>query len=166
VAFTAETMRARRGTDRDPSAAELCYRQNTVMNTDSSFQRGPSNVVGAALPCLEDSESYVALDKRNLFVRKWGRGLALGPFVVALIVDLGVLPRAAPDTHFWEEFGYAVIWVSLAWTGIVIVYSLSVLLRWLFFRCPRCGWRFGPGEECRSCSLPRSRRAAALLRSN
>src|SRR6266404_1151863 len=130
------------------------------MNSDSTLRHGLSDVDGVALTCLEDSESYAALDKKNLFVRKWGRGLAFGPFVVALIVDLGVLPRVVPDTHFWEEFGYAVIWVSLACTGTVIIYCLSVLLRWLFFRCPRCGWRFGLGDRCGSCSLPRSRSTA------
>jgi hypothetical protein len=109
------------------------------------------------LTCLADSANYNGLDGRRRFLLKYGHALALGPFILTLIIDLGALPRIVPDTAFWAGVAYTLVVGSLGWSLIVCVYALSIYARWFLVRCPRCGWRFGLGERCRSCNLPRSR---------
>jgi hypothetical protein len=132
-------------------AAEI--RLNTVSD--------PPNAVPAddakGLTCLADWADYKRLDGRRSFLLKYSHALALAPFVLALVICLGVLPRIAPDSAFWEGVAEIIIVISLGWALIFIVYALSVFTRCLSIRCPRCGWRFGLGDRCSSCDLPRSR---------
>lgn len=88
--------------------------------------------------------------------------LALIPLFLAIVFGLGVLPRVIPDTAFWAVVAETLIVGSLVWGGIVIFSALFVYLRWFLYRCPRCGWRFGPGDCCGSCDLPRRRDISGL----
>jgi hypothetical protein len=127
------------------------------MITDSN----PRNAVPLAdakdLICLSDCENYKKLDEKRLFFLRYQYFLVTVPFIVAMLIGLGVLPRIVPDTAFWTGVAETLIVGSLGWAGIVIFCALFIYLRWFIFRCPRCGWRFGPGDRCGSCDLPRSR---------
>ncbi len=129
----------------------------TVMNTDSDIPNAVSLHDATGLACLADSENYKRLDGRRRFLLKYGHALALVPFFLAIVIGLGMLPRIVPDTAFWAGIAETLIVGSLGWSLIVILYGLSVVVRWFLIRCPRCGWRFGLGERCGSCDFPRSR---------
>lgn len=109
------------------------------------------------LTCLSDEASYKRLDDKRRFLLKYYRALALGPFLLAVVLVLGVFPRILPDTAFWASVGEALVSGALGFSGLVIVYGLTIFFRWFLIRCPRCGWRFGLGENCGSCGLPRSK---------
>jgi hypothetical protein len=116
--------------------------------------------------CLADSASYERLDGRRRFLLKYWYAIAVVPFFLAIVISLGAFPRLVPDTAFWAGVAYTLVLGSLAWSLIFAIYALSVLLRWFLIRCPRCGWRFGLGERCSSCDLPRSRDNLAASSSN
>jgi hypothetical protein len=127
------------------------------MNTVSNVSNAAPLDDAKGLTCLADSANYKRLDGRRRFLLKYGLPLALVPFFLAIVFGLGALPRIVPDTAFWAGVAETLIVGSLGWAGIVIAYGLSVFLRFLFIRCPRCGWRFGLSDRCGSCGLPRSR---------
>jgi hypothetical protein len=78
---------------------------------------------------------------------------------VPLVGGIVILLRFFPDsTRTVQNIVFGLIF---AWIFLVITYSMTVLLRFLLIRCPRCGWRFGPADFCGSCSLPRSRNKLA-----
>jgi hypothetical protein len=108
------------------------------------------------LACLADSENYRKLDRKRRFLAGYWRALALSPFFVAIVIALGLFPRILPDTKFWAGVAETLIVGSLIWSLIFGVYAIFVIIRWFLVRCPRCGWRFGLGERCGSCDLPRS----------
>jgi hypothetical protein len=110
----------------------------------------------ASLTCLADSENYRKLDGKRRFLVGYWRALALFPFFVAIVIGLGLFPRVVPDTKFWAGVAETLIFGSLGWSLIFGVYALFVLISWFLVRCPKCGWRFGLGERCGSCDLPRS----------
>lgn len=128
---------------------------STAMRTDSNIPNALPLREGVS--CLADSENYKRLDDRRRFFVQYQYSLALVPFALALLIGLGVLPRIVPDTAFSAGVAETLVIGSLVWAGIVIILGLSVYLRWFLYRCPRCGWRFGPGSRCGSCDLPRSR---------
>jgi hypothetical protein len=127
------------------------------MNTVSNLPNAVPTDDAKGLTCLADWANYKRLDGRRRFLLKYGHALALVPFVLAIGFGLRVLPRIVPDTDFWAGVAVALIYGSLGWAGIVIAYAFSVFTRFLFIRCPRCGWCFGLGDRCGSCGLPRSR---------
>jgi hypothetical protein len=129
----------------------------TVVNTDSNIPTAAPLDDAKGLPCLADSANYERLDGRRRFLLKYWHALALVPYFLAILIGLGVLPRFVPDTAFWAGVAETLIIGSLGWSLIVILYALSVFVRWFLVRCPRCGWRFGLGERCGSCDLPRSK---------
>ncbi len=109
------------------------------------------------LACLADSEKYKTLDdKRRALLRNW-YALATVPFFLAIVIGVGVFPRIVPDTAFWAGVAETIIFGSLGWSFIVTFYALFVYGRWFLIRCPRCGWRFGLGDRCGSCDLPRTK---------
>jgi hypothetical protein len=126
------------------------------MNTDSNLPDAAPLDDAKSLTCLADSANYKGLDGRRRFLLKYWHALALVPFFLAIVFAVGVLPRIVPDTAFWAGVAETLIVVSLGWSAIVIAYALWVYLRFLFIRCPRCGWRFGMSDRCGSCGLPRA----------
>src|SRR5579859_3429858 len=111
------------------------------MITDSN----PRNAVPLAdakdLICLSDSENYKKLDEKRQFFLRYQYFLVIVPFILAMLIGLGVLPRIVPDTAFWAGVAETLIVASLGWAGIVIFCASFIYLRWFIFRCPRCGWR-------------------------
>ena len=101
--------------------------------------------------CLEDWDDYSRLNNRRILLQRFGYISVAVPIVGATAILLRFFPgisRTAQNVVFGIVFG---------WVFFVIVYSLVVFTRFLFIRCPKCGWRFGPGTFCGSCGLPRSR---------
>jgi hypothetical protein len=120
-----------------------------------------SNVVASndctGLVCLADSQKYKTLDrKRRVLLERW-YALATVPFFLSIVVGVGVFPRLVPDTAFWAGVAESLVLGALGWSFIVIFYALFVCISWFLVRCPRCGWRFGLGDNCGSCDLPRTR---------
>jgi hypothetical protein len=106
---------------------------------------------GAQLKCLEDWDNYSRLNDRRVFLTKyWYLSVA-----VPIVVGIGILVRFFNDASWTVQ--NIMLGVLFAWVFFVIMYSLTIALRFLFIRCPSCGWRFGPGDFCGSCGLPRSR---------
>lgn len=132
------------------------------MKSDSNIPNAVPLGDATGLSCLADSENYKRLDDRRRFFVRYQYSLALIPLFLAIVFGLGVLPRVIPDTAFWAVVAETLIVGSLVWGGIVIFSALFVYLRWFLYRCPRCGWRFGPGDCCGSCDLPRRRDISGL----
>lgn len=99
--------------------------------------------------CLDDVPSAARLATRQQFFKKWYHALALVPFAIALFIVMKFFPEST------SALALAPVWLALAWAGIVIVYTAYITL--LRLKCPVCGWRFGIGDKCRSCGLPRHR---------
>jgi len=99
--------------------------------------------------CLDESQPFARLNQRKRFWRKYGHAIALVPFVVVLFVLLRFFGNSTSSLFTVP------IYVSLAWAAFVAIYSLTLIVRVLSIRCPRCGWRFGGGDQCGSCSFPR-----------
>ena len=131
--------------------------RSTQMKSDSNLPNVAPLGDATGLSCLADSDNYRRLDDRRRFFVQNQYSLAVAPFFLAIVFGLGILPRIVPDTAFWAGVAETLIVGSLVWAGIVIFHALFVYLRWFLYRCPRCGWRFGPGDRCGSCDLPRSR---------
>ena len=101
---------------------------------------------------LEDWNSYVRLNAKRVFLRRYWYALAIGPFVVVILVFHRVLYQ---PSYAWN-YGYTVMVAALGWALLVAAYSGVLFTRYLLIRCPRCNWRFGLGDRCGSCGLPRS----------
>ena len=127
------------------------------MKTDSNIPNAVPLGDATGLSCLADSEKYKTLDDRRRFLLRYWYSLAAVPFFLAIVIGLGAFPRLVPDTAFWAGVAETLIFGSLGWSFIVIFYALSVYVRWLLIRCSRCGWRFGLGDRCGSCDLPRTK---------
>ena len=127
------------------------------MNADSNTPNQVSSNDAMGFTCLADSEKYKTLDDRRRFLLRYWYSLATVPFFLAIVIGLGAFPRLVPDTAFWAGVAETLIFGSLGWSFIVIFYALSVYVRWFLIRCTRCGWRFGLGDRCGSCDLPRTR---------
>jgi hypothetical protein len=101
---------------------------------------------------LEDVPSAARIAHRQRFLQKWYRVLALAPFGVVVYITLRFFGDKAATPLLM-----APIYASLIWAVGVAIYTLY--LTFFSFRCPVCGWRFGSGEKCSTCGLPRSRNA-------
>lgn len=100
---------------------------------------------------LEDFESYLKLSRKLQFAKAYWYVVVSVPLVLAIFIGVRFFNNS--ENHI----GNMLIAVSLCWGFLVCVYGLVLLGRFLMFRCPRCGWRFGLGESCGSCTLPRRR---------
>lgn len=81
-----------------------------------------------------------------MFLHKWYAPLAFIPLVIVLLVDFGPLHSSSrPGILKW---GLA----SLLWAAAVVGYAFYLAAS---FRCPACHARYGLGNSCRSCELPR-----------
>jgi hypothetical protein len=97
---------------------------------------------------LDDDESYVKLEKRKTYFQNNYRWIAIAPFAVVLFVGLRFFPNS-------QRALMLPIVASLFWAMGVAGYAFALLIQCQRFRCPRCGWRFGGGDTCGSCSLSR-----------
>jgi hypothetical protein len=129
----------------------------TFMNADSNTPSVVASNDSTGFVCLADSQKYKTLDDRRRALLKYWYALATVPFFLSIVIGVGVFPRLVPDTAFWAGVAETLIFGALGWTFIVIFYALFVCVSWFLVRCPRCGWRFGLGDRCGSCDLPRTR---------
>jgi hypothetical protein len=127
------------------------------MNADSNKPSVVASNDSASFVCLADSQKYKTLDGRRRVLLKYWYALATVPFFLSIVIGVGVFPRLVPDTAFWAGVAQTVIFGALGWSFIVIFCALFVYVSWFLVRCPRCGWRFGLGDRCGSCDLPRTR---------
>ena len=101
------------------------------------------------LKALDQYQPYLRLERQTKLIRKYFYLAALAPFAVVLFVVLQYFPNSRSNAVD------AFVLISLAWGIGLAIYSLAVIGRWLLIRCPRCKWRFGGSDQCRSCGLPR-----------
>src|SRR5438445_10166385 len=77
--------------------------------------------------------------RRRYFLR-YSHGLALGPFVLVLVIFHRILFE---PSHAWN-YGDSLLVVSLGWAILVAIYAMVIFTGLLFVRCPRCGWDSAP----------------------
>ena len=105
------------------------------------------------LRCLNESESYARLRKRKESMRKVRR-FALAP--IAVVMFLIVVIFRDPKGDRWELPIVLAVALALAWTLLVVAYDLILNVRTLTATCPQCNRRFGNGDSCFYCDLPRA----------
>jgi hypothetical protein len=105
------------------------------------------------LKSLDHDPEIAQTAKRQLFLNKWYRPTALAPFVIVIVISFKFFPDSNPPIIVALGF------VSALWAFGVAAYAFRLLWR---FDCPNCGERFGLGEKCRSCRLPRHAPATGL----
>jgi hypothetical protein len=103
---------------------------------------------GTQPSCLDQDETYVRLEKQMKFVRQYRYGAAIAPFGLVLFVGLRYFPNSA--SRFLDPLG-----LFFAWAIFVAICCSMLTARMLLIRCPRCGWRFGLGNQFGSCDLPK-----------
>jgi len=94
---------------------------------------------------LQDYEVYRRLCRRNQFMGRYRYVLAMGPFVLGLVLG-------------GKTFGNSVLLIGLTilWALLAVGYSLALGLRWAAFKCPQCSRRFGTDSECSWCGFLRN----------
>ena len=98
------------------------------------------------LQSLDDAPDVARRAARQIFLNRWYKPLALAPFLVILVLDTFFFPQSR------NKWLLAVIFITLAWGGAVPAYAFFLLV---VLRCPRCGKRYGLGDKCKHCELPR-----------
>jgi hypothetical protein len=101
-----------------------------------------------AVASVDDVPMVARLLARQQFFRKWYKPVALAPFALMLFIILKFFPNANGG------FGTAVVFATLGWALAVVGYSFYLMFA---VRCPACNSRYGIGQNCRSCNLPRHR---------
>jgi hypothetical protein len=118
-----------------------------------AHQKPDATGAGKEITCLDDAPNVARLAARQQFLSKWSRVLALAPFAALVFVAFKFFP-GTNSSNGWAQVLLvlaAVIW-ALAVAGYTVYIYTAV-------RCPGCHSRFGLGEKCRSCGLPRHRDA-------
>jgi hypothetical protein len=113
------------------------------------YQPSSHSQVSGNSACLDDSGPYRELNRQNKFFKRYWHVMALGPFTVTVFIEI----RFFGDST--SRLAEIPVFVSVAWAMLVAVYGLILTTRVLSIRCPRCKWRFGLGDKCSSCDLPR-----------
>jgi hypothetical protein len=128
-----------------PEAAEALVheiqRRKLVMPKPPVWTRQPGS--DERVQSLLDYEDFRQLVKRVRLARRYGYLIALGPFVLGLVVA-----RQA----FENSLAFMV--ATLTWAICVVVYCLILNTRYLGYRCPQCLQSFGRGAECFNCGFP------------
>jgi hypothetical protein len=106
-----------------------------------------------AITCLDDVPNLASLAARQKFLSKWYAALATGPLGVFVPIEIVFDPKASSRKLA------ALILVSLIWAVVVISYTFYLSLA---IHCPACEHRYGSGETCRSCNLPRHRNSSDI----
>ncbi len=94
---------------------------------------------------LEDYEEYRNLLERKKAFGKYGYLVALGPFILGLLVARALF-----------ENSIVLIVIALSWTMCVAIYGLVLNARFLGLQMSSCSQGFGRGAECFNCGFPRS----------
>jgi hypothetical protein len=105
------------------------------------------------LRSLEEWDYYARLNRQVTSLKKYWYWLTIGPFAAVLFSGLKFFGSSVNKTV--NQTFDVLVMMSLAWAMLVGGYGLNSLARWFALRCPRCGWRFGLGNQCGSCGLPR-----------
>jgi hypothetical protein len=108
----------------------------------------------SGITCLDDFPAVARLAERQQFLIKWYYGVGIAPFFLVVVIGL----RFFHDSV--SRIFDALVFISLAWAMAVAGYTFYLLF-WL--KCPRCNWRFGSGEKCNTCKLPRHRDYSGLF---
>jgi hypothetical protein len=95
---------------------------------------------------LDDLPRIAKLAERQRLLNKWYGPIAMAPFVVMIIFAVGIFPNSR------NPFLYVLVFASLLWAMFIAGYAFYLLF---FFRCPSCERRYGLGDRCRTCGLPR-----------
>jgi len=103
---------------------------------------------GMTISSLDDLPEIARVAKRQLFLNQWYRPVALAPFLLAVILGVGIFPN---DSRNPILLGYT--FATLLWAVLVAGYAFYLQFS---FRCPYCSSIYGLGEKCRSCGLPRN----------
>jgi hypothetical protein len=102
----------------------------------------------------EDPTDYRSLEEvpkyRTLVRTKWFLDRAAAPLIVIGIL-LGLLssPYNYRNSEFYRSVFFMIFLAGAFW--------LATWMRLTAFVCPNCGERFGAGDKCRHCGLPRNR---------
>jgi hypothetical protein len=107
-----------------------------------------------AIKSVDDVPSVSRLANRQLFLNKWYKLVAMAPFLVVLVVSLWFFPNSS------SRFLAALAIATVLWAAGVACYAFYLIFA---VRCPRCHERFGLGENCKSCALPRHPDASAKI---
>lgn len=102
------------------------------------------------LSCLDDEPDTARKAARQQFFLRWYIVLATVPFFATLAIQLRFFPQSQTPVA---------IWASLVWAGAALAYTAVV---WLGLRCPCCEQRYGGGEKCLNCHLPRHSESSTL----
>lgn len=103
---------------------------------------------------LDDDPEIAKVAARQRFLNKWYHAFALAPFAILIFIDFKFFPNSNNPVLV------ALVFLSLLWAMGIAGYAFC-LLYW--FKFPNCGSRFGLGDQCRSCGLPRHAPATGLI---
>jgi hypothetical protein len=102
---------------------------------------------GKKISSLDDLPEVAKIAQRQRFLNRWYRPVAMAPFVLAVVLGVGVFPKSSRNPIL-----LAYTFASLLWAVLVAGYAFYLLFT---FRCPYCSSTYGLGDKCRSCGLPR-----------
>jgi hypothetical protein len=127
-------------------AARLSQRRLVQEDLLRDQKQIASPMAGHDTTCIDDVPAVARLAARQQFLNKWYRPVALTPFVLVLIVNFWIFAKS--NSWVFVAVGLA----SLLWAITIAGYGFYLMLS---LHCPRCESKFGLGERCRSCDLPR-----------
>ena len=106
-------------------------------------------------PSLDVSPDLARLGNRQQFLLRWYQTIALAPLAILVLIGLRLFPDSGGR---WAD---RIVLLTLSWP--VVAGCAMYLVMWGGIRCPVCEQRFGSGDQCRSCNLPRHHRTPFLL---
>ena len=101
---------------------------------------------GEKIRSLDDLPELAKLAKRQLFLNKWYKPLAMAPFAVFIFLDQVFFPKSRSPILIAMMIPIGI------WVMSLVGYSFYLLL---FLRCPYCSSVYGLGDRCKACGLPR-----------
>ena len=101
---------------------------------------------GRPIHCLQDVPSVAQLADRQRFLMRWYYAVGIAPFAVLVFVVFKFFPNSTS-----RVFDY-LIFLTLGWGIFIAVYSFYLMFA---VRCPSCNSRYGSGDQCGGCGLPR-----------
>jgi hypothetical protein len=116
--------------------------------------RMPVSKTDDAITCLDDVPDLARLAARQQFFLKWYQAVGLVPLGLFVFIVFRFFPNSNSSALD------ALVGASLIWPLLVVIYTAYL---WLTLQCPACKNRFGLGENCRSCNLPRHRDSTGFL---
>jgi len=127
-----------------------------VLHTDVERARSAIGVSknDDAITCLDDVPDLARLAARQQFFLKWYQAVGLVPLGLFVFIVFRFFPNSNSSTLD------VLVGASLIWPLLVVIYTAYL---WLTLQCPACKNRFGLGENCRSCNLPRHRDSTGFL---